>query len=146
MKTQYVQVGNKDISQVTISVGCDQYQLCRNWEDGTPVIGECWYILATRPDGKQWVLRNVGFKNRSRKVATGEYAEYSDDGYEYFFDEQAEEKAEALAEKVRARGVINLDLWEETHPVYGSDYYVRSGEEQNVIAWEARLAEEERWA
>lgn len=46
---------------------------------------------------------------------------------------------QAIALNLRLSGgklPVAFDRWEHYHPAYGSDAYVESGEEQNLIDWE----------
>lgn len=96
-------------------------------EDGTPFIAEIFYVVMENAAGR-----------RFRHDATFSGVEVLVDEYEggtYFADrrEEATAKAERLAARVNAaiktgRGV-DLALWEEVDPAYGSDEYIGQGTE-----------------
>jgi len=96
-------------------------------EDGTPFIAEIFYVVMENAAGR-----------RFRHDATFSGVEVLVDEYEggtYFADrrEEATAKAERLAARVNAaikagRGV-DLALWDEVDPAYGSDEYIGQGTE-----------------
>jgi hypothetical protein len=100
-------------------------------EDGTPFIGEMYYVQIEDTDGRRF-CHDSSFSGVEVSVC-----DYS--GETYFIDrrEQAIAKAERLATRVNAalkagRGV-DFDCWSEVDPAYGSDAYISSGTEQRRV-------------
>ena len=115
----------------------DLYNFGRT-EDGTPFIGEVYYVEIENEDGRRF-RHDSSFSGV--EVMVDEY-----EGGTYFGDrrEQATAKAERLAARVNAsfkagRGV-DFDLWSEVDPAYGSDAYINSGTEQRRIQEEMLVA------
>jgi hypothetical protein len=110
----------------TATVVSDLFNAGRT-EDGTPFIAEIFYVVMENAAGR-----------RFRHDATFSGVEVLVDEYEggtYFADrrEEATAKAERLAARVNAaiktgRGV-DMDLWDEVDPAYGSDEYIGQGTE-----------------
>lgn len=90
-------------------------------EDGEEFIGHIFFVRATAPNGQRW-MHVRGFDG-----VTSE--EYEDSGVLVFGDnrESAGEAAEKLADKVRAHlasgGKLDMEMWGEVDPVYGSQAY-----------------------
>jgi hypothetical protein len=96
-------------------------------EDGTPFIAEIFYVVMENAAGR-----------RFRHDATFSGVEVLVDEYEggtYFADrrEEATAKAERLAARVnaaiKAGHGVDLALWDEVDPAYGSDEYIGQGTE-----------------
>jgi hypothetical protein len=110
----------------TASVASDLFNAGRT-EDGTPFIAEVYFVEIENAAGR-----------RFRHDATFSGVEVLVDEYEggnYFVDrrEEAAAKAECLTARVNAalktgRGV-DMDLWQEVDPAYGSDAYISQGTE-----------------
>lgn len=90
-------------------------------EDGADYIGLVWYVLAELDNGQRFAH---GHRFHSTK------AEYCEEiGCMVFPDnsEQAETESEQLAERIRnhvaAGGKLDLGLWREVDPRYGSTAY-----------------------
>jgi hypothetical protein len=90
-------------------------------EDGADAISERYFVQLEAADGRRWI-HAASFDGSEVK-----YDE--EEGITYFPDnrEEANEKAEKLATKVRAHleagGVIDFAHWREDRPRYGSDAY-----------------------
>jgi hypothetical protein len=110
-------------ADLEIEVTFDQYSAGRHPEDGSPVIGESYFVIATAADGRRWahVRRwNNAAVVRDVDAEFGAYVERDWEG-------AGEAAAEKLAERVRAAGEINLAHWDEIDPAYASVAYQRSG-------------------
>jgi len=88
-------------------------------DDGTPFIGEVFYVQITNGLGRRWVLSQ---RFEGVKVEVDE--EYLEN---HFLDIRPQAKAvcESLVRRIKARGKIDLDFWTEGRPAYGSDEYIR---------------------
>jgi hypothetical protein len=96
-------------------------------EDGTPFIAEVFYVAMENEAGRRF-HHNSSFSGV--EVLVDEY-----EGGKYFSDrrEEATAKAERLAQRVnaalKAGHGVDLALWNEVDPAYGSDEYVAQGTE-----------------
>jgi hypothetical protein len=91
-------------------------------EDGEPDLRAVFKISVTGDHGERWIL------NRAIETVVPDVDE---DGYPYLrsiYDE-AEAKANRLAERIQAAGVIDEALW-HFDPVYCSPAYEAAGAEQ----------------
>jgi len=104
------------------SVASDLYQAGYG-DDGHPFIAEVYYVVVQYQDGRTF-RHQSSFPGAVRQVD-------DEDGIVYFQDvrESALAEAERLAERVRSRGAIDSQYWEETDPAYGSEAYVSQGTE-----------------
>ena len=90
-------------------------------EDGQDFVADRFYVMVEAPNGQRWV-HGASFDSTKQEFD-------DEDGFPYFpdFRIEAKEKAEALADKVRAyvtaKGLLDLDHWHEVDPAYGSDAY-----------------------
>lgn len=92
-------------------------------ECGTEVVAERLHVCVEGDNGDRWYLAK-GFDT----IQPG----YDEEGGFPTFarvKDEAEAKVNALIEKIKAAGVVNLDLW-VYDPVYGSNAYINSGAEQ----------------
>lgn len=94
--------------------------------DGQPFIAELFYVVVENESGRRF--RHSAHFNGTEHLI-------SEEGESHFPDyrDQASEKAQRLADKVneaiQAGQPLNLDLWEEVEPAYGSDEYIEQGTE-----------------
>lgn len=99
-------------------------------DDGTPFIGEEFYIVAITKRGDVF---------RHYRTLPGAARDIHDEtGEPYFTDLRGWAKAycEAVVKKIKERGVINLTYWTRSRPEYGSKAYVEYGAEED-LRWEA---------
>lgn len=108
---------------LSIEVTFDQYAAGRHPEDGTSVIGESYFVIATAADGRRWAHRHRWNNAAIVRDVDAEFGAY----VERDWDGACKAAAEKLAERVRARGIINLLHWDEIDPAYASVAYQRSG-------------------
>jgi hypothetical protein len=115
-----------------IEVFSDLYVAGRHPEEGTDIIGEVFYVVATEPDGRRY--------RHERSFPNLHWVK--DDELEfggYYGRLEGELAASKLSETVRrAGGPINLNSWREIDPAYGSEQYQRQGIEQER-AWQDRF-------
>ena len=96
-------------------------------EDGTPFIAEIFYVVMENAAGRRF-RHDATFSGV--EVLVNEY-----EGGTYFADrrEEATAKAERLAARVnaaiKAGCGVDLALWDEVDPAYGSDEYIGQGTE-----------------
>jgi hypothetical protein len=116
----------------TTSVASDLYQAGYG-DDGHPFIAEVYYVVIQYQDGRTFRHQSA-FAGAQRQVD-------DEDGVVYFEDVRASAltEAECLAERVRSKGAVNLQYWEEDEPAYGSDAYVAQNTEAKR-AYAERLA------
>lgn len=94
-------------------------------EEGTPIVGEFFFVTMTFPSGRRFAHYHV-----------------SESGAE----------ADALEQRMSEAGVgswevsyfENSQYWSEIDPVYGSAAYV--ADEENIVAIEKKREEEAEWA
>jgi len=102
-------------------------------EDGYPYTAEVFYVVAVFPNGRR-IAHSSTF--RSCEV------EQNEEGYNIFISikDEAFSKVERLCSRIQKclvnGGKLDMTYWDEINPVYGSDYYINSGEEENVMALE----------
>lgn len=90
-------------------------------EDGRDFEAERYYVMAEAEDGRRWVY-GLSFDSTRQEFD-------DEDGFPYFPDnrEEAHAKAENIAVEFRrflhTGGELDLDLWQETDPRYGSHEY-----------------------
>lgn len=108
----------------TLDIGIDLYHAGVT-EDGSDFIAECYYVRANREDGKR-TRHNVTF--------LGAEKETSEDGFDFFLDirDAARRKAEIML-RILQESSQDFGQWTEIPPCYGSDYYVASAYEQELI-------------
>lgn len=94
-------------------------------DDGHEFIGEAYYIQVTDNVGNRWIL--------DRRFA-GVIVHYDDECGQHFEDVRpaVKEFCEKLVEKIRQHGKIDLSLWRQGHPVYGSRAYVAYGQAEDL--------------
>jgi hypothetical protein len=117
---------------LTFELASDTMFFGNHWEDGEPIFGMVFYVLAQMADG----TRYRHFHNYTSKVKTFDNQElvwFWADRYE-----EAKEAAERFFERVKAKGTINRENWVETYPVYGSDAYIQQEAEGVHLEWERR--------
>lgn len=122
-----------------IVVRSDVIHIGRSWEDGEPIEGLYFYILARDAAGNQWV--------HPRGLANSELRwdkEYGIDYVERF--EGVEQRQERLAQRIRdhlaAGGKLDFDQWEEIDPAYGSEAYAALAPTGYFRAAEIKMAED----
>lgn len=96
-------------------------------EDGTPFIGEVFFVEVEDLRGNRW-RHNARFDG-VRKEEFEEGTAYMDSRPE------AREECERLVARIQRAGRINRDLWSEAPPAYGSDAYQEYGQAEE-LAWE----------
>jgi hypothetical protein len=108
------------------SVASDLYQAGLT-EDGRPFIAENYYVVIENAAGRRFA-HNVVFN--------GAVVHFDDEEFCHYFEDVRQEskaKAEALCDRVSAAlasgRALNLDLWVEVDPAYGSDEYISQGTE-----------------
>lgn len=107
-------------------------------EDGRDFEAERYYVMAEANDGRRWVY-GLSFDSTRQEFD-------DEDGFPFFPDnrEEAHAKAENIAVEFRrflhAGGELDLDLWQETDPRYGSDEY-QINEKAGVYKERERRAE-----
>jgi hypothetical protein len=114
------------------SVASDLYQAGYG-DDGHPYIAELYYVVIQYQDGRTF-RHQSSFAGAKRQVD-------EEDGVVYFEDVRASAltEAECLAERVRSKGAVDLQHWDEIDPAYGSEAYVSQGTEAKRVLAE-RLA------
>jgi len=96
-------------------------------EDGTPFIGEVFYVEVENRRGDRWRL------NRS---FDGVRTELWEEGPVYMDARPAARaQCERLVERIKAAGVIDMSQWHEGRCAYGSDAYFEYGASEE-LAWE----------
>jgi hypothetical protein len=107
-------------TNLTFEICSDLYVAGRT-EDGFDYTAEVYFITATNARGDRW---------RHGTAFPGCNVEKDEEGYNHFGDirEQAHAQAQALMNRMIARGTINLEHWREDRPVYGSNAYVAYGQ------------------
>jgi hypothetical protein len=106
----------------TVAVMASLFDTFLRDEDGAQVIGECFQVAVTAPNGQRWVHQ----KSFSTEVR------YDDDGYPhltgYVLAEAAAEHLSARVEAgLKAGRQIAAGLWNEIDPAYGSEAYQAYG-------------------
>lgn len=106
-------------------------------EDGRPFIAENYYVMIENAAGRRFA-HNVVFN--------GAVVHFDDEEMCHYFEDVREEskaKAEALCARIAAAldagRALNMDLWNEMDPAYGSDEYISQGTEAQRVFLE-RLA------
>jgi hypothetical protein len=106
---------------LTFEIGSDLYNAGYT-EDGVPFTAERFFVSATDDNGNRWV-HNTQFD--------GCRVEQNEEGFSVFFDTRTEATARAarLVARINAAGgSVNLALWNEARPVYGSIAYQEYGQ------------------
>ena len=113
------------------SVASDLYQAGYG-DDGHPYIAELYYVVIQYQDGRTF---------RHKSTFAGAVLRVDHEDGEYFEDvrESALAEAERLAERVRSKGAVDFQYWDEVDPAYGSEAYVSQGTEAKRVQVE-RLA------
>lgn len=116
------------IRELSIEVASDLKDYGRT-EDGTPYIGEMYYVQITNARGDRW---------RHIWSFDGVLPGYDpESGYTYFEDTRkwAKAQAEHVVVCIRRRGYIDFRYWNPTRPEYGSMAYQEYGQDDD-LAWE----------
>lgn len=89
-------------------------------ECGTDYVAETFRVVAEDADGNRW-MHPSAFAGCRR--------EEDDEGGVYFVDlrEVAEAKANVLLARMVRAGAVDLRIWDEDHPAYGSKAYQAYG-------------------
>lgn len=117
---------------VQVCVKSDQVQVGFT-EDGSPVVDEVFFVSVTFQNGRR-IQHCERFRSLERVA--------SEEGETFFSwaSDEAQAKAQRLANRVdaalRAGRDLDLTMWDEARPEYGSDEYVASDAELETIAWE----------
>lgn len=87
-------------------------------DDGHPFVGEVFYVAVIHPEGYRWTLRH--------RIEGCRVHWDDENGCNHFEDTrpQAREACERIVARIKARGEINLKLWDEGRPVYGSAAFI----------------------
>jgi len=96
-------------------------------EDGTPFIGEVFFVEVENERGDRW--RNNRHFDGVRKEIWEEGTAYMDARPE------ARAQCERLVAAIQRAGKINLQHWYQAPPAYGSDAYIAYGQAEE-LAWE----------
>ena len=97
-------------------------------DDGTPFIGEVFYIEIENDNGDRWRLNHT---------FDGAAVIHYDEGNR--FDDirpQAISKCKRLIKRIKEAGKINLQEWHQSSPAYGSNAYVSYGQADDL--WRER--------
>lgn len=109
--------------KLKFSVQSDLVQVGTHFEDGEPIIRQCFYVRAEAEDGRRWVHQ------RSFCTAQGPADPETDMA-----------RAEMLCSRIEEVGIIDLRFWDEVDPRYGSPAYIREGIEEQRWMEERRDA------
>lgn len=104
-------------TNISFCVASDLFHAGRDLEEGTPIIGTVYYVVATFSDGSRYAHDATFVDTQLVKDDECELGAY----YETICD--AEEKAEKLCARIASASDINLIHWQEIDPVYGSNQY-----------------------
>lgn len=95
----------------------DLYQAGTDAEDGTPIYGRAFFVMAQNERGERWVHHSVFKDTEVRYMHEGGYTSVQRRTAE------AEAAATRLLVRIRAAGAIDLRHWFESDPEYGSVAY-----------------------
>ena len=104
-------------------------------EDGAEYLAEVYLVQAENERGDRWI-HPTRFKG-CRVERVEDFEESEENGYQSFgfftafvdVREDAKARAERLVERINAAdGAVDLDLWSETSPAYGSAAYSAYGQ------------------
>ena len=111
-----------DITKADVGVASDLYH-AGTADDGHPFLAEVYFVYVSFIDGEQW--------RHGTRFPGCEAGHCEETGEPYFLDrrECAKAVAERLAARVRAAGRIDIRLWDEDEPAYGSPVYIARGVE-----------------
>jgi len=96
-----------------IEVVSDLVRFGKDPEEGTDIVGLVWRIQVTGPDGDRLVLDHR-IPSLEWRQSCGEF------GGGWVMREGARGRADRLAAMIRREGVIDMALWQQGRPVYGS--------------------------
>ena len=96
-------------------------------EDGTPFIGEVFYVIVENVRGDRWRLQHQWDGVRVEQWEEGPM----------FIDTRPEVRArlDKLVANIKSGNTINMMYWHQTNPAYGSDAYLDYGQAE-MLAWE----------
>lgn len=114
--------------QVTTEFNLVQVSTCP--EEGTPIIGESYFVLITLDDGSRFE-HNVRFPS----LFWVDDSECEFGGYWDRID--AAEQADDLLRRIIIRGEVDLAHWRSVRPAYSSEAYIQGD-------WSRQDAERER--
>jgi hypothetical protein len=112
-----------NVTNFDVAATFDQYTAGRHPEDGTPVIGEAYFVMITAPDGRRWAHERRWANTAIVRCDDADFGAYVKRDWEG----EGRAAAEALAEAVIDRARVDLTHWVEVDPAYGSDAYQRQG-------------------
>ena len=144
-----INIQDYDPMTLEFSVRMEEFESMRHPEDGTPLIGESYFVQAEAPNGVRW-LRHVGLVDWMmdcnqygdilvvRNVMINNVAARNND------PTAPERHASALACSLQASTTrrLNPDVWDYAGACYGSTAYQALGIEEETAALER---EAERW-
>lgn len=111
-------------------------------EDGAPVYGEQWNIIAENDYGERLVHTGSDFRDLKRYDGPDHVDSEGNPDFTppWVHDSQGIKRAERFVKLVQAfidaGGVIDLNHWHDVDPRYGSQAYSDFGTEDSLIAWE----------
>lgn len=114
-----------------IAVVAEYHQYGRRFDDGQPVIGDCYFLVYETDQGYRW-RHNHRFHGILVDTTSDDDAHYEGPCYLNMHD-QARAAAERLAERVRCRGSIDLEYWQEDRPAYASLAWIESNQDQKEL-------------
>lgn len=153
---------------LTFDVHSDLFDAGRHPEDGSPMEGEAFYVVATAPDGKRWQHKSSwAFAPCGECIAHFSFGEPPEDdasdaekaawadgcgkcgrGTERVSKEVAEAECTKLIARIEKAikedvwgGPIDNPHWVEARPVYGSEAYQKGNWEARQLADELRSDE-----
>jgi len=126
----------------SVFVRGELYDTHTRTEEGNPVYGELWNVIAENDYGERLVHNFTDF--RDLKKYDGPCHENSEGNPDftppYIHDPEGIKRAERFAKRAQASldkgGTIDRDYWHEIDPAYGSQAYSDFGTEDSLIAWE----------
>lgn len=95
------------------------------------IYGEAYYVVIEQQDGSR-KRHNRTFVSKTRSGRAAEEA-------------RANQLCEAVNNHLRKGGKVNENLWTPISACYGSDAYIRNGDEQELIEWEREMDREDRF-
>lgn len=96
-------------------------------DDGTPFIGEVYYLALTNDRGDRW---EHFFRFQGVRVDNSPHEDYTS-----FLDVRAESvaRAQRLLDRILEAGEVDLQYWSLGRPVYGSDAYMEYGADTDLF-------------
>lgn len=114
------------IKGMEIYIASDLHDYGRR-DDGTPFIGEVYYLVLTNDRGDRWehFARFHGVR-----VDNSSFEDYTS-----FLDirEESAARAQRLLDRILVAGEVDLQYWSLGRPVYGSDAYVEYGADRDLL-------------